>query len=121
MKFFLIFLALGIFRLLSLWIIILPKKLIRWEAAGNCSGPGLCRSWGESGKDAAGDGDSMPSSRRWLPLEGEGELRQAGNLKQSVGGSGEAKFLKVLLLLVGKNGEVDLQDPAFLSQQELGS
>ena len=74
------FLALGMFRLLPPRIIILPKKLIRWEAAGSGLGQGLCRSWGESRKDVAGGG-SVPSSRRWLPLEGVGEPGQAGNLK----------------------------------------
>lgn len=56
MKFFPVFLVLGIFCLLPPWVIILPKKLIRWETAGNDLGQGLCRSWEESGEDAAGKG-----------------------------------------------------------------
>lgn len=66
-----VFLALGIFRLLLPWIIILPEKLIRWETAGNCLGQGLCRSWGESGEDVAGEGDPCQAA-------GGGSLQRGG-------------------------------------------
>lgn len=58
MKFLLVFLARGIFRLLSLWVIIPLKKLIRWETAGNGLGQGLCRSWRERREGVAGEGDT---------------------------------------------------------------
>lgn len=99
-KFFLVFLAPGIFYLLYLWIIILPKKLISRETAGNGLGQGLCRSWGEDGEDIAGEGDTCQATGV-TPFAGGGrEPAQAGDLKQRVGGSGEAKFLKAPLLLV---------------------
>lgn len=65
----------------------------------------------------------MPSSRRWLPLEGVGVPGQAGNLKYRAVALGESRFLKACLPLVsgGEEGEIDWQGLAFLSQQELGS
>lgn len=66
---------------------------------------------------------SVPSSRRWLPLEGVGEPGQAGDLKYRAVALGESRFLKACLPLVsgGEEGEIDWQGLAFLSQQKLGS
>lgn len=65
----------------------------------------------------------MPSSRRWLPFEGEGEPGQAGSLKQNVVALGKpsSSELHCSWSLVGKKGEIDWQGLAFLGQQELGS
>lgn len=64
----------------------------------------------------------VPSSRRWLPLEGVGEPGQAGNVKHRAVAR-KSSFLKAPLPLVpgGEEGEINLLGPGFLSQQELGS
>ena len=99
MNFSPVFLALGILHLLPPWIIMLPKKLIRWEAAGNALGQGLCRSWGESGEDVAGEGDPCQAAGGGSLWRGRGAW--AGwKFKAECGGSGEAKFLRAPLFLV---------------------
>lgn len=121
-KFSLMFLAPGMFRLLPPWIIILPMKLIRWEAAGNGLGQGLCRSWGESRKDVAGEGIGA-KQQEVAPFGAGGEPGQAGDLKYRAVALGESRFLKAHLPLVsgGEEGEIDWQGLAFLSLQKLGS
>ena len=49
----------------------------------------------------------MPSSRRWLPLEGVGVPGQAGNLKNRAVALGESRFLKTCLPLVSGGEEGD--------------
>lgn len=77
MKFFLVFLAPGIFHLPYPWIIIFPKKLAGWETAGNGLGQGLCRSWGENGEDTAGEGDTCQAAGV-IPFAGGGKRASTG-------------------------------------------
>lgn len=103
-----VFLALGVFCLLPPWIIILPKKLIRWEAAGSGLGQGLCRSWGESGEDVAGEGDLCQPAGGGSLQRGERKrerrLGRAGNAKQDAGGS-EGRVPPTPLVLISGQGE----------------
>lgn len=121
--FFLVFLAPGIFWLLSRWIIILPKKLISWETAGNGLGQGLCRSCGENGEDIAGEGDTCQAAGV-IPFAGGGRRASTSRgFEAKSGGSEGAKFLRAPLLLVpaGYEGKVGWQGLAFVNQQGLGS
>lgn len=78
MTFFPVFLALEIFCLVPPWLIILPKKLIRWEVAGNGLGQGLCGSWGESEEDVAGKGDPCQAAGGGSLRRGRGSLGRLG-------------------------------------------
>lgn len=65
------FLALGMSPPPPPRIIILPKKLIRWEAAGSGLGQGLRRSWGRAERMSQ-ERDRGAKQQEVAPLEGVG-------------------------------------------------